>query len=157
MMESSICLWCSSSITAASRAGGGANAYGGKIEGAPDTEIYYCIPRVFEPMPSHLYRNEGAGRFTDVSKDVGISRSPGKGFGVVATDINNDGYLDLFQANDTVPTFLFVNRGGKKFIWARLGNLWVTGGSADGLSEEAVELAAGGVKGALLVFPAVVD
>jgi enediyne biosynthesis protein E4 len=37
----------------------------------------------------------------------------GKGFGVVATDINNDGWLDLFQANDTVPNFLFVNRGGK--------------------------------------------
>ena len=40
---------------------------------------------------------------------------------------------------------------------ARPGNLWVTGGSAQGLSEEAVELAAGGVKGALLVLPAVVD
>ena len=40
---------------------------------------------------------------------------------------------------------------------ARLGNLWVTGGSAQGLSEESVELATGGVKRALLVFPAVMD
>ena len=36
----------------------------------------------------------------------------GKGLGVVATDINNDGRMDLFVANDTVPNFLFVNRGG---------------------------------------------
>ncbi|MFN7996857.1 MAG: CRTAC1 family protein [Bryobacteraceae bacterium] len=94
---------------------GSLNAYGGKVEGASETQIYYCIPRVFDPMPSHLYRNDGGGRFTDVSKEMGILESPGKGFGVVATDINNDGYLDLFQANDTVPNFLFANRGGKKF------------------------------------------
>jgi enediyne biosynthesis protein E4 len=67
-----------------------------------------------------------------VSKDVGISRSPGKGFGVVATDINNDGYLDLFQANDTVPNFLFVNRGGKKF--EEMGLASGVGYSEDGLA-----------------------
>src|SRR2546426_3789084 len=94
---------------------GSANAYGGKTEGVPETQVYYCIPRIFEPTPSHLYRNDGGGHFTDVSKETGIIESRGKGFGVVATDINNDGFLDLFQANDTVANFLFVNRGGKKF------------------------------------------
>lgn len=111
---------------------GSANAYGGKVEGGPETQIYYCIPRVFDPMPSHLYRNEGNGRFTDVSKETGILESPGKGFGVVATDINNDGYLDLFQANDTLPNFLFVNRAGKKF--EELGLAAGVGYSEDGLA-----------------------
>ncbi len=76
---------------------------------------YYCIPRVFKPMPSKLYKNNGNGTFTDVSKESGIANSLGKGFGAVATDINNDGLTDLFVANDTVANFLFVNKGGGKF------------------------------------------
>jgi len=111
---------------------GSANAYGGKVEGGPETQIYYCIPRVFDPMPSHLYRNDGNGHFTDVSQETGILESLGKGFGVVATDINNDGYMDLFQANDTVPNFLFVNRGGKKF--EEIGLASGVGYSEDGLA-----------------------
>ena len=76
---------------------------------------YYCIPRVFKPMPSQLFRNQGDGTFQDVSKASGISGSPGKSFGAVATDVNNDGLMDLFVANDTMPNFLFVNRGAGKF------------------------------------------
>ncbi len=76
---------------------------------------YYCIPRVFKPRPSYLFHNEGNGKFTDVSKASGIANSLGKSFGAVATDINNDGLLDLFVANDTVANFLFVNKGGGKF------------------------------------------
>ena len=62
---------------------------------------------------NHLYRNNGDGTFTDVSKAAGIAAYRGKAWGVVASDINNDGNLDLFVANDTVANFLFVNRGGK--------------------------------------------
>jgi enediyne biosynthesis protein E4 len=76
---------------------------------------YYCIPRVFNPTPSYLFHNNGDGTFTDVSKSSGISKSLGKALGVVATDINNDGLMDLFVANDTVQNFLFVNRGEGKF------------------------------------------
>ncbi|MBV9929273.1 MAG: CRTAC1 family protein [Acidobacteria bacterium] len=76
---------------------------------------YYCVPRVFKPRPSHLFRNNGNGTFADVSKESGIFNSPGKSFGAVATDINNDGLLDLFVANDTMPNFLFVNKGKGKF------------------------------------------
>lgn len=76
---------------------------------------YYCIPRVFKPRPSFLFHNEGNGKFTDVSKSSGIANSLGKSFGAVATDINNDGLMDLFVANDTVANFLFVNKGGGKF------------------------------------------
>ena len=79
------------------------------------TQNYYCIPRIFKPRPSYLFHNNGNGRFSDVSKESGIAGSPGKSFGVVATDINNDGLMDLFVANDTVANFLFLNKGQGKF------------------------------------------
>jgi len=72
---------------------------------------YYCVPRVFKPTASFLYHNNGDGTFTEVSKGTAIDQAMGKGLGVVATDINNDGLSDLFVANDTVQNFLFVNRG----------------------------------------------
>ncbi len=91
------------------------NSYGGKMEGAAENETFYCHPRIFPPTASHLYRNDGDGRFTDVSVETGIAALQGKGLGVVATDINNDGYMDLFVSNDTLANFLFLNRGGRKF------------------------------------------
>jgi len=75
----------------------------------------YCYPRIYTPMASWLFHNNGDGTFSDVSQKMGIADNPGKSWGVVATDINNDGWMDLFVANDTVANFLFVNRGGKKF------------------------------------------
>jgi hypothetical protein len=75
----------------------------------------YCYPRVYSPMPSWLFHNNGDGTFTDVSQKMGITDNPGKSWGVVATDVNNDGWMDLFVANDTVANFLFMNRGGKRF------------------------------------------
>lgn len=88
-------------------------SYGGETNGGQSA--YYCIPRIFRPMPSHLYRNLGNGKFADVSASTGISAKPGKAWGVVATDVNNDGFLDLFVSNDTAPNFLWVNHEGKKF------------------------------------------
>src|SRR5262249_15215453 len=76
---------------------------------------YYCIPRVFKPRASFLFHNDGGGKFTDVSNTSGIPNSLGKAFGVVATDVNNDGLMDLFVANDTLANFLFINKGGGKF------------------------------------------
>ena len=76
---------------------------------------HYCIPRIFKPMPSWLFHNNGDGTFTDVSKESGIAEHLGKAWGVVATDVNNDGRMDLFVANDTVANFLFVNRGNGRF------------------------------------------
>jgi enediyne biosynthesis protein E4 len=80
---------------------------------------FYCIPRVFKPTPSQLYRNNGDGTFTLVSEGTDIHRALGKALGVVATDINNDGLVDLFVANDTVQNFLFMNRGKGK--WEEIG------------------------------------
>ena len=76
---------------------------------------YYCVPRLFKPQPSRLFKNRGDGTFKDVSAESGIADHPGKSFGAVATDVNNDGLMDLFVANDTMPNFLFVNKGGGKF------------------------------------------
>jgi len=76
---------------------------------------HYCIPRIFKPRPSWLFHNNGDGTFTDVSKESGIAEHLGKAWGVVATDLNNDGRMDLFVSNDTVANFLFLNRGGGLF------------------------------------------
>ncbi len=80
-----------------------------------DGKRHYCIPRIFRSMPSWLFHNNGDGTFTDVSKESGIAASLGKAWGAVATDVNNDGRMDLFVANDTVGNFLFLNRGDGKF------------------------------------------
>ncbi len=84
---------------------------------------YYCIPRVFNGTASYLYHNNGDGTFTDVTKGTDIAKSMGKGLGVVATDINNDGLMDLFVANDTVQNYLYVNRGpgpNKSWKWEEI-------------------------------------
>lgn len=94
-----------------------ATAYGGTPDAGREdrTDVRYCSPINFRPTASHLYRNRGDGTFEDVSEAVGISPHKGKGLGVIATDINNDGWIDLFHANDMMSNFLFVNRGGKRF------------------------------------------
>ena len=87
-----------------------------KFCGNPETgERYYCIPRVYDPMPSWLFHNNGDGTFTDVSNESGIGAQLGKAWGVVATDVDNDGRMDLFVANDTTANFLFMNRGRGRF------------------------------------------
>ena len=70
-------------------------------------ERYYCIPNAYEPAHSWLLHNNGDGTFTDVSQESGIAKALGKAWGVVATDVNNDGWMDLFVANDTMANFLF--------------------------------------------------
>jgi predicted NUDIX family NTP pyrophosphohydrolase len=91
---------------------------------------YYCIPRVFKPTPSLLFHNNGDGTFKEVSAGTDIQRALGKALGVVATDINNDGLMDLFVANDTVQNFLFANRGKGK--WEEIALAAEVGFSANG-------------------------
>jgi hypothetical protein len=79
-------------------------------------ERYYCVPRIYDPMPSWLFHNNGDGTFKDVSKESGIAQYLGKAWGVVACDINNDGHMDLFVANDTVANFLLLNKGNGQFM-----------------------------------------
>lgn len=74
----------------------------------------YSTPTHYGGARSRLYRNEGNGRFTDITHQSGID-VPGKALSATAVDYNGDGLLDLFIANDTVQNFLFVNKGGGNF------------------------------------------
>ena len=75
----------------------------------------YCHPNAFGPLSNTLYRNNGDGTFTDVSQETGISAVQGKGMGVVFADYDQDGFPDIFVANDNSPNLLFHNLGGRKF------------------------------------------
>lgn len=94
------------------------------LEDAPDCSQggipAYCRPEDFEPAPDHLYRNNGDGTFTNVTQDAGINLH-GRGLGVVWTDIDNDGWLDLYIANDRHANFLYHNNGDGTFT--ELGEL----------------------------------
>ncbi len=76
----------------------------------------YCSPRSYRPVPDRLYRNEGGGRFADVSQSAGILRADGAGLGVTAGDYNGDGWLDLYVANDATPNQLWTNRKDGTFV-----------------------------------------
>lgn len=77
-----------------------------------DREI--CPPRSFAGLPDIMYLNRGDGSFAETSLGAGIV-SDGKGLGVVAADLDQDGSIDLYVANDTVPNFLFANDGSASF------------------------------------------
>lgn len=69
-----------------------------------------CGPRGLAGAGDTLYRNNGDGTFTDVSKEAGVDDPPGYyGLGVVWSDLDNDGWPDIFVANDTVPNYYYRN------------------------------------------------
>ncbi len=74
--------------------------------GRPD----YCSPQNFEPAPDTLYHNEGGGRFRNVSSESGITAVSGPGLGVVCADFTDDGWDDVYVANDGAPNFLWINQ-----------------------------------------------
>lgn len=76
----------------------------------------YCDPRDLPALPDHLFRND-EGRFVDVSDESGITAADvdGRGLGVIAADLDDDGKVDLFVANDTTANYFFRNRGGFRF------------------------------------------
>jgi hypothetical protein len=76
----------------------------------------YCGPRVYHPVPDRLYRNEGNGRFSNVTESAGISAADGAGLGVAVGDYNGDGWLDLYVANDATPNQLWINRHDGTFV-----------------------------------------
>ena len=75
----------------------------------------YCGPKSLEGEPDVLYRNNGDGTFSDVTASARI-RDPGyPGFGVLFSDLDNDGWPDIYVANDSAPHFLFHNNGDGTF------------------------------------------
>ena len=75
----------------------------------------YCHPNNYKGLPNSLFRNNGDGTFTDVSKPSGIRAVVGKGMGLGVADFDQDGRIDVFVANDTEPNYLFRNLGNGKF------------------------------------------
>ena len=75
----------------------------------------YCHPDHFNGVSDVLYRNDGDGSFSDVTREAGVFNRAGKGLGLVAADFNRDGYQDLYVANDSVANFLYLNQQGRRF------------------------------------------
>jgi hypothetical protein len=83
---------------------------------APDGRRDYCGPEDFPAQPDRLYRNNGDGTFTEVSKAAGILDRSGRGLGVLIADfVGEDGRPDIYVANDGTPCYLFKNLGGMRF------------------------------------------
>ena len=76
----------------------------------------YCPPADFTGVADALYQNRGDGTFSDVTRESGVYNSEGKGLGVVWGDYDNDGYPDLFVANDTTADMLYRNNGDGTFM-----------------------------------------
>ena len=76
----------------------------------------YCHPDVYNPEPSILFRNQGDGTFVDVTEASGVATpGEGKSLGVVWSDYDNDGDLDIYVANDSMRNMLFQNDGTGAF------------------------------------------
>ena len=75
----------------------------------------YCGPDNFDGLPDRLFRNLGNGKFADVSIQTGIAGRAGKGMGVGVADFDDDGWPDLFVANDQQRNHLYRNQKGKTF------------------------------------------
>jgi hypothetical protein len=100
------------------------------LEWAPDRErecfsltgrVDYCSPKNYDaPTTDLLFRNNGNGTFTDISREAGIAGAVGNGLGVIADDVNGDGRMDVLVANDGTPNHLWMNQGNGRFAESAL-------------------------------------
>ena len=82
----------------------------------PRGQRVYANPQVYAGISDTLYKNNGDGTFTDVTRQVGVYNDEGKGLGVTCGDYDNDGRIDIYVANDTTPNFLYRNAGNGRFV-----------------------------------------
>ena len=75
----------------------------------------YCGPNEYQGIADVLYRNNGDGTFADITKPAGVYEPTTRGLGVVFTDVNRDGWVDIYVANDMSPNTLFINQGDGTF------------------------------------------
>ncbi len=75
----------------------------------------YPGPLSYNGQPDALYRNNGDGTFTDVTKEAGIFRPNGRAMSATVADLNNDGLLDIYVANDAMENYFFRNKGDGTF------------------------------------------
>ncbi|HZW32679.1 MAG TPA: FG-GAP-like repeat-containing protein, partial [Isosphaeraceae bacterium] len=110
----------------------------------PDRRYEYCTPSQIPAQPDHLLRNDG-GRFVDVTAEAGIVDRDGRGLGVVASDLDADGRIDLFVANDTTANYVFHNLGGFRF--EEVGTEWGVACNAGGAFQAGMGTAVGDLDG----------
>lgn len=109
-------------------------------------EVDYCLPGAYQPVPDLLLRNDGSGRFEDATADAGLtSVRPGNGLGVLAADLDLDGRLDFYVANDLMPNHLWINVGDGVLVEEGL----ISGAAlnADGEAEASMGVAGGDYDG----------
>ena len=83
---------------------------------AATTAKDYCTPRVFRAPGNRLFHNKGNGTFEDVTVAAGVDKEFGHGLGVVTADFNNDGWIDIYVANDGDPNQLWTNQKNGTFV-----------------------------------------
>jgi hypothetical protein len=121
----------------------------------PKTQAYLnCSPLLAEALPDRLFRNDG-GRFVDVTASSGVVDHNGRGLGVVAADLDADGRVDLFVANDSSANFLFRNLGGMRF--EETAHAAGVAGNASGIYQAGMGVAAGDLDGDGLIDLAVTN
>jgi tetratricopeptide (TPR) repeat protein len=113
-----------------------------------------CNPLGSASLPDHLFRND-SGHFVDVTTDAGIVDHNGRGLGVIAADLDFDGKIDLFVANDSSANYLFRNIGGMRF--EEVGHAAGVAGNASGAYQAGMGVGAGDLDGDGLVDLAVTN
>jgi len=108
---------------------------GNYVDFDPDYKYYYAPdgfpgPLAYDSQPDKLYRNKGDGTFEDVTEAMGIVDIDGRAMGVGAADYNDDGYIDIYVANDHTVNYLWKNNEGKGFT--DVGTMSGTGFSQSG-------------------------
>jgi len=93
---------------------------GNYIKFDPDYDYHYAPdgfpgPMAYDAETDILYHNLGDGKFEDVTKEMGVFNPEGRAMGVGAADYDNDGWVDLYVANDHMINYLWHNAQGKKF------------------------------------------
>jgi hypothetical protein len=99
------------------------------IAGPPPVRDY-CHPLIYSPLHSVLYRNTGRSTFEDISQQSGVGSLRGNGLGVAVADVDDDGWPDVFVANDAMPNFLFHNQRDGTFT--EVGSLSGVAVASDG-------------------------
>jgi tetratricopeptide (TPR) repeat protein len=104
----------------------------------------YCDPSKVQAAPDHLFRNDN-GRFVDITAESGIVDPNGRGLGVVAADLDEDGRVDLYVANDGTANYLFRNLGALQFEDVALSS--GVAGNAEGGYQASMGVACGDLDG----------
>ena len=101
----------------------------------------YCTPKVYTPQPDRLYRNQGGGRFVDVTATALVGGTFGPALGVSTADFDGDGWLDVYVANDGRENLLWMNQ--QDGTLASMGRLSGSALSTDGRPEASMGVDAG--------------